>query len=278
MRLNGVEDYHLVSQNHPPYPVFPAVCSLYGQSLLVLRPLEKDDDRLPNGNAPQERVYHPFGASIIDCGVEGLAYSRVGSNLNHSLVDIMAELYRLTEPINTGHTAVEDAILKDSTTLYVGNLSFYTTEEQVYELFGRAGEIKRIVMGLDRIKLTPCGFCFVEYFDRECAEACQRYINGTRLDDRIIRTDWDSGFAEGRQYGRGKTGGQVRDEFRSDYDAGRGGYGKQTNDGGEPLLKYVTPDQKEGRKRAVSDPPPYKEEKRQKGFKRSVYAGDDKRM
>lgn len=36
-----------------------------------------------------------------------------------------------------------------------------------------------------------------------------RYINGTRLDDRIIRTDWDAGFIEGRQYGRGKTGGQV---------------------------------------------------------------------
>jgi hypothetical protein len=30
-----------------------------------------------------------------------------------------------------------------------------------------------------------------------------------RLDDRIIRTDWDAGFIEGRQYGRGKSGGQV---------------------------------------------------------------------
>ena len=38
-------------------------------------------------------------------------------------------------------------------------------------------------------------------------------MNGTRLDDRIIRTDWDAGFVEGRQYGRGKTGGQVRDEY-----------------------------------------------------------------
>jgi hypothetical protein len=36
-----------------------------------------------------------------------------------------------------------------------------------------------------------------------------RYVNGTRLDDRIIRTDWDAGFIEGRQYGRGKHGGQV---------------------------------------------------------------------
>ena len=35
------------------------------------------------------------------------------------------------------------------------------------------------------------------------------YINGTRLDDRIIRTDWDAGFVDGRQFGRGRSGGQV---------------------------------------------------------------------
>lgn len=49
----------------------------------------------------------------------------------------------------------------------------------------------------------------VRYYTREEAENSMRYINGTRLDNRIIRTDWDAGFVEGRQYGRGKTGGQV---------------------------------------------------------------------
>ena len=34
------------------------------------------------------------------------------------------------------------------------------------------------------------------------------------------------GFVEGRQYGRGKSGGQVRDEYRLDFDLGRGGFGK----------------------------------------------------
>ena len=119
-----------------------------------------------------------------------------------------------------------EEILKHTTTLYVGNLSFFTTEEQIHELFSRAGDVKRIVMGLDKHKRTPCGFCFVEYYTREDAENSMRYINGTRLDDRIIRTDWDGGFIEGRQYGRGKSGGQVRDEYRTDFDEGRGGYGK----------------------------------------------------
>jgi len=125
-----------------------------------------------------------------------------------------------------GNRHEQEAKLLQSTCLYIGNLSFYTSEGQIHELFARAGDVKRIVMGLDKVKRTPCGFCFVEYYTREDAEDAMRYINGTRLDDRIIRCDWDAGFKEGRQYGRGKTGGQVRDEYRSDYDEARGGYGK----------------------------------------------------
>lgn len=102
-------------------------------------------------------------------------------------------------------------------------------------------------MGLDRFNKTPCGFCFVEYYNHQDALDCMKYIGGTKLDERIIRTDLDPGFQEGRQYGyaslaplnfgrmfsgltmlcrRGKSGGQVRDEYRDEYDPGRGGYGR----------------------------------------------------
>ncbi|EEA25997.1 hypothetical protein EYB25_003259 [Talaromyces marneffei] len=120
--------------------------------------------------------------------------------------------------------------LRNATTLYVGNLSFYTTEEQIHELFAKCGEIKRLVMGLDRFQKTPCGFCFVEYYTHQDALDCLKYIGGTKLDERIIRTDLDPGFQEGRQYGRGKSGGQVRDEYREEYDPGRGGYGRSVAD------------------------------------------------
>ncbi|PIA35152.1 hypothetical protein AQUCO_03600066v1 [Aquilegia coerulea] len=116
--------------------------------------------------------------------------------------------------------------LQTSMTVYVGNMSFYTTEEQVYELFTRAGEIKKIIMGLDKNTKTPCGFCFILYYSRDDAEDSVKYISGTILDDRPIRVDFDWGFQEGRQWGRGRSGGQVRDEYRTDYDPGRGGYGK----------------------------------------------------
>ena len=53
--------------------------------------------------------------------------------------------------------------LSASTTLYIGNLSFFTSEDQIYELFSMCGDVKRVIMGLDKFKKTPCGFCFVEY-------------------------------------------------------------------------------------------------------------------
>jgi nuclear cap-binding protein subunit 2 len=56
------------------------------------------------------------------------------------------------------------------------------------------------------------------------------FINETKVDERIIRTDVDPGFKPGRQYGRGKSGGQVRDEHREDYDEGRGGWGRGDDD------------------------------------------------
>lgn len=114
-----------------------------------------------------------------------------------------------------------------SSTIYVGNLSFYTTEEQIHELFAVCGEIKRIIMGLDRNKKTPCGFCFVEYYDRSAALDCMKFINSTCLDERMIRTDLDPGYRPGRNLGRGRSGGQVRDEYREDYDAARGGWGRR---------------------------------------------------
>ena len=46
----------------------------------------------------------------------------------------------------------QDKLLFSTSTLYIGNLSFYTTEEQITELFAKCGDIKRVVMGLDKVK------------------------------------------------------------------------------------------------------------------------------
>lgn len=123
------------------------------------------------------------------------------------------------------YNSFEDNLLalKDSRTVYVGNLSFYTTEMQIEEIFSSVGAVKRVIMGLNMKTKTPCGFCFVEYYTTEHAAAALKFVSGTKCDDRVIRCDMDTGFKPGRQYGRGISGGQVRDERRGDFDSNRGG-------------------------------------------------------
>jgi nuclear cap-binding protein subunit 2 len=103
---------------------------------------------------------------------------------------------------------------KKSTTLYVGNLTAYTKEETLYRIFSMIGPIDRLILGLNKKYMIPCGFCFVIYFTREDAQAAVNLLNKTLLDGNVIRVDFDIGFSEGRQFGRGYQGGQVRDEVK----------------------------------------------------------------
>lgn len=47
------------------------------------------------------------------------------------------------------------------------------------------------------------------------------YISKTKLNDRVIRVDWDAGYKKDREKGRGSNGQQRRDDFRNTDDAER---------------------------------------------------------
>ncbi|CAD7926628.1 unnamed protein product [Amoebophrya sp. A120] len=123
--------------------------------------------------------------------------------------------------------------LEVSTTIYVGNLSFWTQEEQIWELFSKCGNLVALTMGLNKFKKQPCGFCFVQYRTHEEAVRAVHVLKNAKLDGRSLTVDLDAvGVTDGRQYGRGETGGQWRDDMRKGFDAQRGGDGKD-------LLKKV---------------------------------------
>ncbi|XP_015493760.2 nuclear cap-binding protein subunit 2 isoform X3 [Parus major] len=86
-----------------------------------------------------------------------------GGTLSILRSDSYAELSQYRDQHFRGTRYDQERLLRKSCTLYVGNLSFYTTEEQIHELFGKSGDIKKVIMGLDKVKKTACGFCFVEY-------------------------------------------------------------------------------------------------------------------
>ena len=116
------------------------------------------------------------------------------------------------------------AALKTSRTVYVGNLNFKTTELQISEVFSTVGPVKAVIMGVNNKTKVPCGFCFVEYFTTEHAAASLKFLDGSIVDTNIVRIDMDTGFIPGRQYGRGVSGGQRRDEkFKIDYSNRVGG-------------------------------------------------------
>lgn len=91
-------------------------------------------------------------------------------------------------------------------------------------------------MGLDRFNFTPCGFCFVIYKNPQDAVNAVKYLGDTKLEDRLVQIDLDPGFKEGRQFGRGASGGQVKDEQRFEYDSSRGGFGAGGVGGGVPVV------------------------------------------
>lgn len=111
--------------------------------------------------------------------------------------------------------------LSKSSTVYIGNLAFTTTSDHILSLFSTVGNVRKIHIGLDRYKKSPCGFAFVEYCSRSSALQAVMFLSGCKLDGRVVRVELDAGFKPGRQYGRGVSGGQVRDDRRGQHDPAR---------------------------------------------------------
>lgn len=70
--------------------------------------------------------------------------------------------------------------------LYVGNLSYNVTEEDLRELFSQAGEIKEVTLIMDRDTRRPKGFGFVEFVTQVDAEKAVRMFNGHELEGRAL--------------------------------------------------------------------------------------------
>lgn len=87
--------------------------------------------------------------------------------------------------------------------LYVGNLSYTVTEEQLRELFSQAGSIKEISLILDRDTRRPKGFGFVEMTTQTEAEKAiamfnEHELDGRRLTVNLARPKEDRGGSRNR--------------------------------------------------------------------------------
>jgi cold-inducible RNA-binding protein len=110
-----------------------------------------------------------------------------------------------------------------SNKLYVGNLSFRVTSEDLQEYFGAAGAVESANVVFDRETGRSRGFGFVEMASEDDANNAIAQFNGTEYDGRNIvvnearpREDRGGGFGGGGGGGRGRGG----------YNGGGGGGGR----------------------------------------------------
>lgn len=73
--------------------------------------------------------------------------------------------------------------------LYVGNLSYETTEDELRQLFGEAGEVVSAAVITDRETGRSKGFGFVEMKTQADAEKAASMFNGRELRNRQLKVD-----------------------------------------------------------------------------------------
>lgn len=121
--------------------------------------------------------------------------------------------------------------------VFVGNLDFNTTKEEVQSLFGQVGELRDVFLPVDRESGRKRGFAFVEYAsDEDAAKAIEKF-NGFELGGRALRVnaaeERPRGSGGGRfggggarpSYGGGGAGGGGGDYSGGGDFGGGGGYG-----------------------------------------------------
>ncbi len=73
--------------------------------------------------------------------------------------------------------------------LYVGNLSYKTTEDSLRTMFAEFGEVESSTVITDRDSGRSKGFGFVEMATDQAATAAITALNGKMVDEREIRVD-----------------------------------------------------------------------------------------
>ena len=70
--------------------------------------------------------------------------------------------------------------------LYIGNISFQATEDDLRELFAKSGDVESVKLITDQFTGKPKGFGFVEMVTEEDAKNAITALNGTTFMDRAI--------------------------------------------------------------------------------------------
>ena len=117
-----------------------------------------------------------------------------------------------------------------SAKIYVGNLSFNSTEQELEDMFGEFGTVQSVKVIEDRETGRSRGFAFVEMSSNEEAQSAIAGLNGREIDGRALtineaKPQEERGGGGGGRGGRGGYGGGGGRGGSGGGNRGGGGYG-----------------------------------------------------
>ena len=106
------------------------------------------------------------------------------------------------------------------TKIFVGNLNFQTTQDELHAAFAPFGSVESVSVITDRDTGQPRGFAFVEMSNKNEAEAAINSLNGKQLNGRALNVNEARPKTEG---GGGGGGGYNKSRGGGGGGGGRGG-------------------------------------------------------
>jgi len=116
--------------------------------------------------------------------------------------------------------------------MYVGNLAYDVTEDELTAEFGAYGKVESVAIPADRLSGRPRGFAFVEMASKSEAEAAIAGLNGKTLKERIIVVN------ESRPRPDNRGGGSYGNRRSGGYSSGGYGGGRGGRSGGGRQRRY----------------------------------------
>jgi len=107
--------------------------------------------------------------------------------------------------------------------IFVGNLSFQTTQDELHAAFAQYGNVDRVNIVTDRDSGQPRGFAFVEMNDQHEAETAIQQLNGAEMNGRALNVNEARPKPAGGGFGGGGGRGGPRGGGFGGGGGGRGG-------------------------------------------------------
>mmetsp|Transcript_3173 Transcript_3173/g.6525 ORF Transcript_3173/g.6525 Transcript_3173/m.6525 type:complete len:160 (-) Transcript_3173:890-1369(-) len=110
----------------------------------------------------------------------------------HTSTSIPPPLNLGTQPPSAATSSQQHQQQQQKHDVFVGNLAFSTTEEQLYTAFSEIGRIVKVRMVSDLETGKPRGFAFIEFEDPQAALSAIRNMNEYEINGRKIRVNFSN--------------------------------------------------------------------------------------